>query len=117
MDGAVGCRRNILRRSRRVMLCRYAIDVFPARASRANVMQRDVRVDTRAYAEIAGKARSPPVEEVSLKIICLPGEAPRGLLCCHARCARGADLVRFAAAGRAPPPDRHAQGNPQAGLL
>ena len=59
----------------------------------------------------------PPVEEVSLKITRYRGEAPRGLLSCHARRAQGADLVRFRAAGRAPPPDRDAEGNPQAGLL
>src|SRR5512142_3177530 len=47
----------------------------------------------------------------------LPGEAPRGLLSCHARRPRGTGPVRFRAAGRAPPPDRDAEGNPQAGLL
>jgi hypothetical protein len=31
--------------------------------------------------------------------------APRGLLCCHAPCTQGTDLVRFPPAGRPPPPD------------
>src|SRR5690348_2406289 len=82
--------------------------------------KRDVAGRPGRHADIRGDHREgaePPVEEVSLKNIRYRGEAPRGLLSCHARRAQGADLVRFRAAGRPPPPDRHPEGNPQAGLL
>jgi len=55
----------------------------------------DITPDPRPGAE-------PPVEEVSLKIHYLLGEAPPAVLSCHARRSRPTGPVRREAAGRAP---------------
>jgi hypothetical protein len=68
----------------------------------------DIRGDRRGDAELPG-------EEVSPKIT-VTGRGSAWSPMCQARWARGTDLNRVWPAGR-PPPDRDAEGNPQAGLL